>query len=72
MIKDKTGFLEKLKELVKRYNDLIKQEIDFEAKQKQKQEQLEEINKVNPLQDEDVILENELRKLEIAKRFFPT
>ncbi|MCE5305153.1 DNA repair protein RecN, partial [bacterium] len=60
----------KLKELVKRYNDLIKQEIDFEAKQKQKQEQLEEINKVNPLQDEDVILENELRKLENSEAIF--
>jgi len=60
----------KLKELVKRYNDLIKQEIDFEAKQKQKQEQLEEIKKVNPLQDEDVILENELRKLENSEAIF--
>ncbi|MEN6295404.1 MAG: DNA repair protein RecN [Chloroherpetonaceae bacterium] len=60
----------KLKELVKRYNDLIKQEIDFEAKQKQKQEQLEEIKKINPLQDEDVILENELRKLENSEAIF--
>jgi DNA repair protein RecN (Recombination protein N) len=60
----------KLKELVKRYNDLIKQEIDFETKQKQKQEHLEEIKKVNPLQDEDVILENELRKLENSEAIF--
>ncbi len=60
----------KLKEFVKRYDDLIKQEIDFEAKQKQKQEQLEEIKKVNPLQDEDMILENELRKSENSEAIF--
>lgn len=60
----------KLKELIKVYNELRSKEIEFEVKQKAKQEQLNEINKVNPTKNEDIELENELRKLENSEAIF--
>jgi len=60
----------KLKELIKVYNELRSKEIEFEVKQRAKQEQLNEINKVNPTKNEDIELENELRKLENSEAIF--
>lgn len=60
----------KLKELIKVYNELRSKEREFEVKQKAKQEQLNEINKVNPTKNEDIELENELRKLENSEAIF--
>ncbi|HOV91680.1 MAG TPA: DNA repair protein RecN [Candidatus Kapabacteria bacterium] len=60
----------KLREIFKEYNDLINKELEFEEIQKIKQEQLSEIIKVNPVKDEDILLENELRKLENIEVIF--
>lgn len=60
----------KLKELIKVYNELRSKEREFDAKQNAKQEQLNEINKVNPTKNEDIELENELRKLENSEAIF--
>ena len=60
----------KLKELTKRYNELKNQELQFEKTKKAMQDQLNDINKVNPALDEDVELENELRKLENSEAIF--
>jgi len=59
-----------LKGILKEYNALINQELELEAIQKLKQEQLSEIIKVNPAKDEDILLENELRKLENSEAIF--